>query len=77
MKLSRSEALVIREETLRAIAILHNLMLRSKDWENPIKDDLSKGIGISIGVVDTRILCKLYEYFPDINDLREDKNELD
>ena len=66
-----AEAKIFRDETLRAIGILHDLILRCRDWENPLQEEISKGIGISIGVADTRILCKLYEYFPDLNDLSE------
>jgi hypothetical protein len=74
MNPSRKEAEFARDETLRAIRILHDLILRSKDWENPFQDDISKAIGISIGVADTRILCKIYEYFPDLNDLKGNDN---
>jgi hypothetical protein len=70
----REEAKFARDETLRAIRILHDLILRSRNWENPFQDDISKGIGISIGVADTRILCKIYEYFPELNDLNDNDN---
>jgi hypothetical protein len=65
------EAIFIRDETLRAIQILHSLILRSDTWDKKFQTDLSKGIGIAIGTADTRILCKIYEYFPDLNDLTE------
>jgi hypothetical protein len=66
------EAIFIRDETLRAIQILHSLVGKSETWDEQFQTDLSKGIGITIGTADTRILCKIYEYFPELNDLKED-----
>ena len=57
----------IRDHTLKAFENLNLALIAAKDGcDNEEYEKIKKIIGITIGRVDTELLCYLYDKFPDL-----------
>lgn len=60
----------IKEISLGAIRNLSSLIEIIDSYDTELREELRRGIGLSIGEIDISILCKIYKIFPDMDDLK-------
>jgi hypothetical protein len=71
MNINKKEAIKIKEICVRAIHEIHEISKYHIDWTDEFASEIRKGVGISIGTIDFRILKHIYEKFPELNDLKD------
>ena len=68
MALSEAEIFKIRNVALHALREIFDLSKITTDWSGDLSEKLHRGIGVAVGVIDSRILQVIYEAFPDLDD---------
>ena len=68
--MDRDLAIKARDRAIEAVRQLNSILALTKDWDDVSLAELHRGIGISIGLIDTELLCKIYDKYPDLDDLR-------
>jgi hypothetical protein len=59
-----------RSRALAAIRTLHSIVKLPADWSEKELQLLRKGVGISIGTIETDLLGIIYRNYPDLDDLK-------
>ncbi len=68
---STAAALAIRSRALAAIeSLTEALDVAIATGDGGLVDDIKRGVGISIGTVDTQLLAALYRRYPEIDHLK-------
>ncbi len=72
--MDRMSAEIIKDKALRAITELHSIITDLDfDWDSAELRPIKRGVGLSIGRIDTELLSLIYEEHPDLDDLRDRK----
>ncbi len=74
--MDRESAEIIRDKALRAIRELHSIIVEMDfDWDSAELQPLKRGVGLSIGRIDTELLSVIYAEHPELDDLRSASND--
>jgi hypothetical protein len=65
----RMFAIQAKSRALMAISTLHSIMDLEPNWAEEDREQLKRGIGLSIGTIETDLLGVIYKRYPDLDDL--------
>jgi hypothetical protein len=69
--MERSVAILAQKNCLEAIGLLHSILGSQNLWDEPNLQQLKRGIGLSIGRIETEVLALIYAAHPDLDDLKD------
>lgn len=68
--MNKSDAVIVQQLALSAIESLTKVLAVSEPLPDEPRTELKRGVGLTIGLIETEILSMLYRFHPELDTIR-------